>query len=327
MTEDSYILRPGSLIGEFTILEVIPQGLGGMARIVKASRSGRAEDAVALKVSRTGPDSGYYFAALHREVEILQQLVHPNIVHLRTVSRSVNRYKERAVGLFGSPWFFGMEFLAGNSLENYLQGVGVLSIDEGISIAVRLCDALLLMHEKGYAHNDLKPENIVFRTVPVEGEVFMPVLVDLGVAGSVDTVQRDGSLAYMSPERLSGFQSCGFSGLERDSGCKSDVWSMGVLLYRLFTGREPFLHISDRAAASSILQKRPREISLQNPDIPPFLEELILDGCLAKEPAFRASMNELFSLLSAYQPSGIVAYGKHSGRFTQLKTCFAVGSY
>lgn len=325
MTTGTFKLKPGERLGDYIIIDVLGPSAGGMSRVMKAQIPGNP-DTAALKVSRTGPEARYFFAAIHREVEILRQISHPGIVQLRRVSGSTNPYKTRAVGLHGAPWYFGMEFLEGGSLAKYLVQVGTLYVSDGIGVSLCICDALLRLHENGYVHNDVKPENVLFRTQPLTGSEYTPVLVDFGIAGSVHKLQHNGSLAYMAPERLRSRKMDGKEDFRRQCGGKSDVWSMGVLMYRLFSGKEPFLHISDRSMADRILGMRPRRIIKTRPDIPVLLEEMILEGCLAKDPAFRVDMQELFSFLSAYSPSGIVEQRRPQGLIDQFKNYFAVGA-
>ncbi len=101
-------LKPGRQIGSFKVAEVYPEGRGGMARVVRAKPVNGNAGQVALKISRTGSNQDYFFAAIQKEVEILGQLDHAGVVRLRPISDGKNPYKERAVQILGNPWFFGM---------------------------------------------------------------------------------------------------------------------------------------------------------------------------------------------------------------------------
>jgi len=234
---------------------------------VRARQADKRNAEVALKISRVGSHQTYYFSAIHKEVEVLQRLEHPGVVQLAPVSDGKIRFKERAVEIVGSPWYFGMECLSGESLEKYIRTVGPLTLGETAAIAHQVGMALVHVHERGFAHNDVKPDNILFRRALKVGERLEPVLIDFGVAAKLVRQQLDGSVVYMAPERLQELRDPGPPEAAPDPA-KADVWSMGILLYRMLIGREPFVGVTDRSITSAILRSTPVPMGSWPPTIP-----------------------------------------------------------
>jgi serine/threonine protein kinase len=294
-------LNQGKHIGSFKIVEVYPEGRGGMSRVVRARRRERSEKEIALKISRTGPNQDYFSAAIQKEVEVLQKLDHPGVVRLVQVSSGKNPYKERAIEIVGAPWFFGMEYLRGGSLEAYVRGLNSLTLDEAASICYQIGQAVLYVHSQGFCHNDIKPNNVLFRHPLKIGKTMEPVLVDFGVAVKSVKRQPDGSIVYMSPERLlESYDPVAPELLVGQDLTKSDVWSMGILFYRLLVGREPFIGITDRSITSAILRALPESMLQKRKDIPWEVDEFILERCLTKDPRFRVSMGQFCEFIQNY---------------------------
>lgn len=295
-------VKPGYPIGAYKVSEVYPEGRGGMARVVRAvSIEGNGSD-VALKISRVGgPNQQFFFAAIQKEVEILQKLDHPGVVRLVRVSSGKNPYKERAIEIEGSPWFFGMECLRGGTLEGYIRSLGPLRLDEAAAICHQVGVILASIHRRGFAHNDVKPDNILFRSSLKVGQQFDPVLIDFGVAAKLIKQQLDGSVVYMAPERLQETRDPNPPEVvQRYDPVKADVWSMGILLYRLLVGREPFMGVTDRSITSAILRAMPAPIASERRDVPKELDEYIIEGCLSKDPQLRVTMEQFNRVIKYY---------------------------
>jgi serine/threonine protein kinase len=128
-----------------------------------------------------------------------------------------------------------------------------------------------------------------------------PVLVDFGVAAKPVRQQLDGSVVYMAPERLNDRPDLNnLELLSEQDMMKTDVWSIGVLLHRMLLGKEPFLGITDRIITSAILRTSPETMLKKRPDIPPMLDQLVIDGCLAKDPRDRVTMQEFHETISEF---------------------------
>jgi serine/threonine-protein kinase len=230
---------------------------------------------------------------------VLQRLEHPGVVQLSAVSDGKIRFKERAVEIVGSPWFFGMECLYGGSLEKYIRMVGPLTLGETAAIAHQVGRSLVHVHSRGFAHNDVKPDNILFRRPLKVGDRLEPVLIDFGVAAKLVRQQLDGSVVYMAPERLQEIRDPGPPEAAPDPS-KADVWSMGILLYRMLIGREPFVGVTDRSITSAILRSTPVPMGKSRQDLPPAIDEFVTEGCLAKDPGHRVGMPEFVQFIERY---------------------------
>lgn len=294
-------LKKGSPIGSFRVAELYPEGRGGMSRVVRAVERDNARREAALKISRTGSNQEYFYAAIQKEVEVLQLLGHSGVVRLEEVSKGKNPYKERAIEIIGSPWFFGMECLRGGSLETYSRDLGSLTLTEAAGICFQLSQAILYVHSQGFCHNDIKPNNVLFRRKLKEGTTPEPVLVDFGVAVKLVKRQPDGSVVYMAPERLlESYDPVAPELLVGQDLTKSDVWSMGILFYRLLVGKEPFVGITSRSITSAILRATPESMRNKHNDIPREVDDFIIESCLTKDPRFRVSMAQFTTFIKSY---------------------------
>jgi serine/threonine-protein kinase len=294
-------LKPGLPIGRFKVVEVYPEGRGGMSRVVRAIPRDGSRGEAALKISRTGSNREYFFAAIQKEVEVLQILDHPGVVGLIPVSHGKNPFKERAIEIIGAPWFFGMECLHGGSLDSYVREIGPLTLEEAAAISFQVGLAILHVHNRGFSHNDIKPNNVLFRQPLQVGDPFDPVLVDFGVAVKTVRRQPDGSVVYMAPERLlESYEPVAPELLVGQDLTKSDVWSLGILFYRMLVGREPFMGISDRSITSAILRAMPESMLNKRRDIPKEVDEFILEGCLIKDPKYRITLTQFNDFMKSY---------------------------
>jgi serine/threonine protein kinase len=271
---------------------------GGFATIYRAVENGRVEE-VAIKLC-SQHDDPVYDTSIIKEAELIQRFTHRNIVTLLPIPRHdrASVYHARATELPHNPAFFVMEYLPGGTLNGYLEQIGRLTIPEAAAIGLEVARALDHIHRKGYAHNDLKLENIVFRRPVVAGQPFLPVLVDFGVATRV-APPAAATLYIMSPEQVEQTNMNTPPELAKATDqVKVDVWGLGIVLYRMLGGRLPFEGRSERSLTQQILQTRPTSLHRLSPEISPYLDELIIDGCLAKEPSYRLPLLELGRELS-----------------------------
>ena len=268
----------GTTLSHYKITATL--GIGGMGEVYHAedTKLGRR---VALKVlpseMAANPERLERF---QREAKVVASLNHPNIVTIYSV--------EEADGL----QFLTMELVEGNDLERLLPEVG-FPLTQIFDIAVPLTDALATAHERGIVHRDLKPANVMLTK---EGRV---KILDFGLAklglesslplGDQDetalapgssTLTGDGTILgtapYMPPEQL--------EGLPVDH--RADIFSVGVLLYELATGRRPFEGSSSIALASAILRDNPPPISEIKRDLPRHFGRIV-ETCLEKDPERR----------------------------------------
>jgi serine/threonine protein kinase/tetratricopeptide (TPR) repeat protein len=214
-----------TMIGPYRILAVL--GEGGMGVVYRAEQDSPRR-AVALKVVRPGLVSESMLRRFEHEAEALARLQHPGIAqvyHAGTDGKGSHRRP-----------YFAMELVQGESLLRFIES-RQLGTRERLELVIRVCDAVQHAHMKGVIHRDLKPANII---VDESGQ---PKVLDFGIARVTDsdiraaTVQTDvgqivGTVPYMSPEQIAGDPG------ELDT--RSDVYSMGVVLYESLTGRLPY---------------------------------------------------------------------------------------
>ena len=288
------VIPENTEVGPFRIQRALAKG--GMAIVYQAvePRSGRE---VAVKVSRFAETDRRYGNALRFEADLLEQLEHPNIVNIVPIplpGAKIPPSSAKAVQLSGHPWYYSMEFLNGNSLTNYVAQGGILPADVVSATMYQVCRGLLYLHKQGYAHLDIKTDNILFRYPLEKGALIHAVLVDFGVAAqtSLGNEAAGGTLLIMAPERLAPPED---DIMQLDAG-KMDVYSVGVTMYRVLTGQYPFAGMNQRALIRSILNSpviAPRNIV---PDLPVELNTLVLDA-LAKDPEDRISLQALIANL------------------------------
>lgn len=291
--------------GRYTIEEHIADG--GFATLHRAAEEGR-EEKVAIKIGITSDDPAYA-ESIRKEAKIIQRFSHSNIVRLYPIPREEKTDVDfaRAIELEGSPYFFVMEYLAGGTLETYLRQVGPLAPEEAAAVGVEIARGLDHMHQRTYAHNDLKLENIMFRHSVVAGQPFDVVLIDFGIARRAGLQTDAGSMYIMSPEQLKQAKMLNapeeIEGIDR---MKVDVWGLGIVLYRMLGGRLPFTARNERSLTERIFHARPTTLQRFSSSVSSELDKLIIDGCLAKKPEYRLSLLDVGRRLSALG-QGIVA--------------------
>jgi eukaryotic-like serine/threonine-protein kinase len=262
----------GSRLGTYEILS--PLGSGGMGEVYKA-RDPRLNRDVAIKVlSESVARDPDRVARFQREAQSIAALNHPNIVTIYSV--------EEAAGVL----FLTMELVEGQPLD-HLIGAHGLPLARLLQLAVPLADAVSAAHQKSITHRDLKPANVM---VTNDGRV---KVLDFGLAKlvqpspSIDVtalptrVQTGegrivGTVAYMSPEQAEG----------KPVDSRSDIFSLGVILYELATGERPFTGDTPVSTMTSILRDTPRTITEIRQTLPRDLA-LIVRRCLAKQPEHR----------------------------------------
>jgi predicted Ser/Thr protein kinase len=252
---------PGTLFARrYRIVSLL--GKGGMGEVYRAEDL-TLEQPVALKFL---PESiGANEGALTRfrsEVRIARQVSHPNVCRVYDV------------GEIDGQVFLSMEYVDGEDLASLLRRIGRLPADKALEISRKLCAGLAAAHEKGVLHRDLKPSNIM---LDGRGNV---LLTDFGLAGLADRIEgaevRNGTPAYMAPEQLTG----------QEVTVKSDIYSLGLVLYEIFTGRRPFEAGSLAELVRLRSETAPASPSSLVRDLDPAVERAIL-RCLEPDPSRR----------------------------------------
>jgi eukaryotic-like serine/threonine-protein kinase len=250
-------------------------GRGGMAAVYKAMDLD-LEESIALKVFAPTGNDDTQLGRFKQELAVARKLNHPNIVRLYDL------------GTHGHASFISMELLEGADLAQILDGSRDLLRD--IGYLVQALEGLEFAHEKGVVHRDLKPENLFVTTSGVVK------IMDFGIAKQQTNTKLTqagysaGTPAYMAPEQVNDF---------RSANHLSDLYSMGIIAYRMFTGVLPFEHESTMAILMKQLRDAPIPPSSHDPSIPDELEFMILQ-LLEKDPARRIqSCRELADDLKA----------------------------
>lgn len=274
----------GTTVSQYRILEKL--GEGGMGVVYKAqdTKLGRF---VALKflpphLSASEQDKSRFM----QEAQAASALNHPNVCTIHDIQEYDGPAFAGAPA--GRQIFIVMEHVDGQTLAQRKNSIG---FKQAVEIGIQMADGLAAAHEKGIVHRDIKPENIMVRKDGIAQ------IMDFGLAKlrGVSRLTKEGSTVgtagYMSPEQV--------QGLETDH--RSDIFSLGVVLYELFTGQLPFKGIHETAMAYEIVNVDPVPMSVVKPEIDPELDSVVLE-CLAKDPAERyQSMAEVAKDLRRYK--------------------------
>jgi len=267
-------LAPGTRLGPYEILA--PLGAGGMGEVYRA-RDTRLERNVAIKILPAQFSSDpVRKQRFEREAKTVSSLNHPHICILYDVGHQ------------DDVDYLVMECIEGETLAKRLEK-GPLVLDQVLKYGAQIADALDKAHQNGVLHRDLKPGNIMLTTTgaklldfglarPTATPATLATVTAMAPAQSPMTQEGTlvGSFQYMSPEQVEGKELDG----------RSDIFSLGAVLYEMLTGKKAFEGKSQLSVLSAILEKEPQAISVMKPLTPPVLDHTI-QRCLAKNPEER----------------------------------------
>ena len=253
---------PGTILAErYRIVGLL--GKGGMGEVYRADDLKLAQP-VALKFL---PDhllsDAAALARFHREVRVARQVSHKNVCRVYDIGEIDGRH------------FLSMEFIRGEELSSLLRRIGRLPQDKALQLARQICAGLAAAHDLGFIHRDLKPANIM-----IDGDGNARVL-DFGLGGLAEELGeeeiRAGTPAYMSPEQIEG----------KEQTVRSDIYSLGLVLYELFTGKRAF----EAPSFNELIKLRRSDTMPTTPtslvrDLDPLIEKVI-NRCLEKNPEHR----------------------------------------
>jgi serine/threonine-protein kinase len=245
---------------------------------------------VAIKILRDDMAADEEFRThFKKEAQAVAMLSHPNIVSFYDVSRTPDVD------------YIVMELIEGITLKQYMKSQGVLKIKESVHFATQIAKALSHAHSKGIVHRDIKPQNIM---ICMDGSV---KVADFGIA-YLENMQADehkttvGSVHYISPEQA--------KGLTVDA--RTDIYSLGVMMYEMFTGQLPYIGDSAESIARQHVTGTPIKPTFLNPELPDELERITLKAMCADINQRYQSVDELLHDLEAYRitlnaESGMIA--------------------
>jgi len=259
---DDARFAPGTtLAGRYRIVSLL--GRGGMGEVYRADDL-KLGQPVALKfLPEMLSADGAALTRFHREVRIARQVSHRNVCRVYDIGEVDGQH------------FLSMEFIKGEELASLLRRIGRLPADKAVEIARQLCAGLAAAHDNKVLHRDLKPANVM---IDADGNVRV---TDFGLAGLAEEIHRDevraGTPAYMAPEQLEG----------AEVTVKSDIYSLGLVLYEVFTGKRAF----EAGSIDELLRLRRSDATPTTPsslvkEIDPLVERVIL-RCLERDPKNR----------------------------------------
>jgi predicted Ser/Thr protein kinase len=267
---------PGTVLAErYRIIGLL--GRGGMGEVYRADDL-KLGQAVALKfLPRDLAEDPGRVERFYAEVRIARQVSHPNVCRVYDV------------GEIDGQHYLSMEFVDGEDLASLLKRIGRLPADKALDISRELCAGLAAAHDRGVLHRDLKPSNVM-----IDGRGRARI-TDFGLAVAADgaeTGEISGTPAYMAPEQLAG----------KVASIRSDVYSLGLVLYELYTGRKAFEGATLPELRRKHAEESPRSPSAISPGFDPVVERVIL-RCLEKDPTARpASASEVAAALPGGDP-------------------------
>jgi serine/threonine-protein kinase len=277
-----------TIAGKYRVEKIL--GKGGMGVVVGA-RHLKLDEPVAIKLLRPAMmEVDGMVARFLREARASSKIKSEHVVRVTDVDTRDD----------GSPYMV-MEYLTGNDFAEIVKAKGRLGVAEAVGVILEACDAISEAHELGIIHRDLKPSNL-FLHARRDGRTVVKVL-DFGISkldapGEQDatkTGQMMGSPKYMSPEQMLSMH---------DVDARTDIWSLGAILFDLLCGRPPFQADTTPRICALVLNADPPLPSTMRPDLPTEVEQIVL-RCLDKEADHRFA--DVKALAEALRPYGPVA--------------------
>src|ERR687897_3107268 len=255
-------LAPDTIVdGRYRVLRRL--GAGGMAEVYLAEDSQLGRQVALKLLHRRFAEDGDFVERFRREASAAAGLQHPNVVQV------FDR------GEWDGTYYIAMEFLPGRSLKQVVQDHGALEPTLAADLAIQILTAARFAHRRGIVHRDIKPHNVI---VDDEGRA---KVTDFGIAraGASDMTETGsvmGTAQYLSPEQAQG----------HPVDARSDLYSIGIVLYELLTGAPPFDADSPVTIALKQISEEPLPPRQRNPAVPPALDAVVLRA-LRKDPAER----------------------------------------
>ena len=244
---------PGMVLNErYEIIKEL--GTGGMGHVYQA-RDRDLDEIVALKVLRAEISADPVIQKrFTREIKVSRMITHPNVV------------KVFDIGKYKGNRYISMEYIQGTSLDDWLRAHGKTDLRVLLSILAKIIQGVQAAHTQGIMHRDLKPQNVLL------DRSLNPRVLDFGIARSKEHVDATssgqilGSPKYMSPEQIQG----------KDLDPRTDIYSLGIIMFFMFTGQEPFTGDDPRSIIMKHLTQPPPDMLKINPALPAWLERIVM---------------------------------------------------
>jgi serine/threonine-protein kinase len=294
-------VREGDVLaGKYRVEQVL--GQGGMGVVVAATHT-VLHNKVALKFLLPSVAKHKQTAARFlREAQAAVKIKSPHVARVIDVGEMEDT---------GSPYMV-MEFLEGRDLGQILEQQGALEIDFACMLMLQACEALAAAHASGIVHRDVKPANLFVTSAP-DGSPLVKVLdfgisknvVDMGISNLTQTQTSMGSPLYMSPEQMRS---------ARDVDARTDIWSLGVVLFEALTGQMPFMAETMPQLVALVLEEKAPRMDTLRPDLPPALVQAV-SRCLQKnrDERFR-HVALLAEAIAPFAPSGGMLSAERTSR-------------
>jgi len=281
-----------ALESRFQILKEL--GRGGMGIVFQAYDK-QLKEQVAIKIlSPMLSNDSDALERLKREVSAARRITHPNVIRIHDISETSGLH------------FVSMEFFQGTSLKEHVKKSGALSVMQAYNIASQICEGLDAAHRQGIIHRDLKSQNIIINPVN------QIKIIDFGLAhtahleGLTATGLIMGTPEYMAPEQVAG----------KKVDERADLYSFGIILYELFTGKVPFTGDSAIAVGFKQMKEDPPSPRQINPQLPAAVESVILKA-LQKDPLMR--YHSVTEMKSDLERAVLQPVGASAGHTSQVK--------
>ena len=235
-------MKPGTTINRY-VLDKLISNIGGTAQVYLAHLINNEKLKVVIKIARTDSESkAHEDFLLEKEAELLQRWDwrHPGIVRVYPSPYNAGKpqYAMRATELADAPYYLVMEYLRGETLSQKLKTIQPFPLEWKLELFYQVLITVSFIHGKGYAHRDLKPDNIVFREPISVNHLPQPVLIDFALTTTnddenFDVVENSMTIDYSPPERIA--KSMGMS--MNSDFLAQDVWSLGMIFHEILTGK------------------------------------------------------------------------------------------
>jgi serine/threonine-protein kinase len=292
-------IAPGTIVADKYVVEDV-LGSGAMGLVVSATHKLIGQKVAIKFVKAAYIESEDALARFKREARALVAVQSENVVRVFDYGTLPDE----------TPYLV-MEYLTGRDLQKELRARGRIPLEEAAEILVQACEGLSAVHARGIVHRDIKPANL-FLTLRANGKRLVKI-VDFGISKAPKTTDDEltitkgsiGSPHYMSPEQLRN---------SRAVDARSDVWSLGVTLYRALTGELPFAGESVATLLASVVSDEPRRLREERPELPPEIDAIVTK-CLEKNAEDRyANALELADALAPFAMPSLRTRGSNPER-------------